>query len=115
MTERHRTALFDEPGRTDGCPEGADQQPGDSGWVCTDHFDWFGETLHVAAHEVGTVGVWIDKRHNVVYPHYSNDFVTFEALREDLEQRPEFFKPPTDKEVKAAAKALERLLKEMTT
>lgn len=92
--------------------------PTNAGWVCTDHFDWDGETLHVAAHNDHACAAWLDKdrywdsNHDSGRGRRHSDWA---SLRAHLEALPQFLiEPPTDEEVEAAAEALRKMVEEMS-
>lgn len=115
MTAGDRSFFNKEPGRRPGCPAGKDEQP-NSHWVCTDHFTWMGETLHVACSNHRVVGAWFDAERSWkcdqyhTLPDAPDSIAELHAL---LLTQPGFFVPPTDVEVEEAAAKTAALLAEI--
>lgn len=114
MDDPSYTPFGYDPNRLPGCPAGRDDLPGESGWTCTDHFDWYGQTLHVAASSAVLCAVALDP--DLVWtvpPAERKRLAQWPALREALLNDVRFAPPVTDEEVQAAAAATRQLVEEM--
>lgn len=121
MSDYDRSILAKVHGRQKGCPEPYDEQPAlpdgerKPGWVCTDHFHYGGEVLHVAANSEQVVGAWFDGERNWArdYPLQRDPIFTLVDLEAVLLEHG-VLRGPNEAEVQATAERLQLMLKEMS-
>lgn len=112
------TPFGKDPKRRGACPAGEDEMPGGTGWVCTDHYNWFGETLHVAAHPGGAVAAWLDKKRywdSNEGKRHERIMGSFGELETYLLRLPQFApEKVSKKEIDKAAASLLKMVEEMS-
>lgn len=96
---------------TEGCGE---TMPISPMWMCTDHLEWDGQTLHIAGADDCICAVWFNNADPLeLTEKFDRSLDTWNKVLAQMEADERFFTPPTPEEVEQAVRATLSLVNEM--